>query len=265
MTGEAMTRAIGYDESGAGQPVLFIHGFPHDRSLWAAQLSGLAARARCLAPDLPGFGQSAPLAGAPSMDAYADALAAFLASTGIARATVCGLSMGGYVAFALWRRHPALVRALVFASTRAAPDTDEARAKRRDLAELVRHEGSGAMAERQLPGMLGKSTRRRHPELAAAMWRMLAAAPLDGVLQALEAMAARPDSTPTLSTITVPTLFIAGAQDVIVPAAEMRAMHEQVAGSAFEVIAGAGHACNFERPAAFNHLLGEFLVGLDGN
>jgi 3-oxoadipate enol-lactonase len=121
------------------------------------------------------------------------------------------------------------------------------------------------MAERQLPGMLGKGTRRRHPELVSAMWRMLAAAPLDGVLQALEAMAARPDSTPTLPTITVPTLFVSGAQDVIVPSAEMRAMQALVRGSAIEVIAGTGHACNFERPAAFNHLMGDFLGALDAN
>ena len=118
---------LAYDEAGSGIPLLFIHGFPHNRTLWLGQLGGLPTHARCLAPDLRGFGGSSVQA-PYSIDQYADDLVAFLTALGIAHAVVCGLSMGGYVAFSMLRRHRERVRALVLADTRAAADTDEARA-----------------------------------------------------------------------------------------------------------------------------------------
>ena len=119
---------IGYDDVGTGMPVAFLHGFPHNRALWAPQMGALVDRARCIAPDLRGFGESSKH-GPFSIDQFADDIAMLLRGLGIERAVVAGLSMGGYVALALWRRHRSLVRALVLADTRAGADTDEGRAK----------------------------------------------------------------------------------------------------------------------------------------
>ena len=249
---------MSWEERGDGVPVLFVHGFPHDHSLWDAQIAALAQRARCIAPDLRGFGRSG-LAPPFSMDRWADDLAALLDARAVERAVVCGLSMGGYIAFAFWRRHPERVRALVLADTRAGADDDAARAKRREMIALARAEGAGAVAERLMPGMLGRTTRERSPERVAAMRAMLERAPVEGIVGALEAMIARPDSTETLATIDVPTLVVVGEEDALTPPAEARAMQERIAGSRLEVIAGAGHASAFERPAAFSHVLGDFL------
>lgn len=253
--------SIGYDDIGQGLPVVFLHGFPHNRTLWAPQVGGLAAPCRTIALDLRGFGEST-VAAPFSMDRYADDVAAALAALGVTRAVVAGLSMGGYVAFALWRRHPTLVRALVLADTKAGADDEKGRAGRRDMIALAREKGSGAVADRMMPGMMGKSTREKNPELAESMHRMMSLAPVAGVAGALEAMMSRVDSAPTLATISVPTLVLVGEEDVFTPPSEARAIHHGIPGSRLEIMAGAGHASNLERPAAFNHLLSEFLVSL---
>jgi pimeloyl-ACP methyl ester carboxylesterase len=175
------------------------------------------------------------------------------------RAVIAGLSMGGYIAFEIWRRHRDRVRALILADTRPGADGEEAKGKRRDLIALARSRGAEAVADAQLPGMVGKSSRERCPDTVEGIREMMAAAPVEGIVGALEAMMARPDSTPTLATIDVPTLIVVGDEDVLTPPSEARAMHERIAGSRLEVLAGAGHVSNVERPAAFNHVVSEFL------
>jgi pimeloyl-ACP methyl ester carboxylesterase len=249
---------IAYDAVGAGVPIVFIHGFPHNRTLWAPQLGALLTRARCVAPDLRGFGES-EVRGPYSMQQYADDVAGMLDRLQIDRAVIAGLSMGGYVAFELWRRHSKRIRGLILADTRAGGDGDEAKAKRREMIALARSRGSEAIADAQLAGMVGKTSRERCPDRVEGVRAMMAAAPVEGIVGALEAMMERPDSTPTLATIDVPTLIIVGDEDVLTPPSEARAMQEQIAGSRLEVLAGAGHVSNVERPAAFNHVVSEFL------
>lgn len=251
---------LAHDDAGPrdAPALLLVHGFPHGRWLWDAQVAALGDRARCIAPDLPGFGRSPALA-APSMDAYADALVALLDELAVERAVVCGLSMGGYVAFALWRRHPGRVRALALADTRAGADAPEAAQRRRELMALARGEGSAAVAESQLAGSLGKTTRATRPELVAAFRARLAEAPVEGIVGALEAMIDRPDSTPTLATIDVPTLVVVGAEDALTPPKEARALHAAIAGSRLVEIPGAGHVSCVEQPAAFTAALGGLL------
>ena len=255
---------IGYDEGGTGVPVVFVHGFPHDRTLWTPQLQGLTVQARCLAVDLRGFGETT--AASPySVDQYADDLAGFMDVLHIERAVVAGLSMGGYVAFAMWRRHAHRVRGLVLANTKAGADSDEAREKRRSLMKVAREQGSSAVADSMITGMLGKTTREKRPDIVNSVHRMISSAPVEGVVGALQAMMDRPDSNGTLGTIEVPTLVVTGDEDAIIPVEEARIMHAGVRGSSLEVITGAGHLSNLERPAAFNHVVSEFLARLSGN
>jgi 3-oxoadipate enol-lactonase len=252
---------LSYDDIGSGLPIVFLHAFPLDRSMWAPQLGALVRQGRCVAPDLRGLGAST--ASAPySMDQYADDVAALLDALGVAPAVVVGLSMGGYIAFAFWRRHRARARALVLADTRAGPDTDEGRDKRRRLIDVARARGAATVAEMQIGSMVGEMTRQRRPEVADAIRAMMAAAPVEGIVGALEAMMARPDSTATLATIDVPTLILVGEEDALTPPKESQAMHEKIRGSRLEIIERAGHICNLERPAAFSHVVSEFVEGV---
>lgn len=252
---------LAYDEAGSGIPLLFIHGWPHDRTLWAAQWSGLQTQARCLAPDLRGFGDSS-LAPPHSIEQYADDLAAFLAMIGVERALVCGLSMGGYVALSMLRRHRALFRGLILTSTRATADTPEARDERTRLIAFVEENSVEALAARQLRAMVGETTFNSRPDVLEALRQLMAVAPREGVVGGLRAMAERRDSTDLLAGIDVPTLVVSGTEDTVTPPAEMRALAEAIPGSRLEVIESGGHVCAYERPAAFNHVVGEYLASV---
>ncbi len=170
--------------------------------------------------------------------------------------------MGGYVAMALLRHHRDRVRALILTSTRATADTPEAREKRMRLIGFVRENGVEALATRQLRAMVGETTFTSRPELLESLRRLMAAAPLDGVVGALQAMADRPDSTELLSTLDIPTIVIGGAEDSFTPPTELGQLATIIPNARLELIATAGHACAFERPAAFDHLVAEFLETL---
>ncbi|MEK7402303.1 MAG: alpha/beta fold hydrolase [Gemmatimonadota bacterium] len=249
---------LGYDDVGTGQPVLFIHAFPLNRTMWAPQVSALVERCRCVAADLRGFGESA-LHGPATIAQYADDLAGLLDHLRIDQAVVVGCSMGGYTALAMWRQHRERIRGLVLADTRAGADTDEGRERRRQLIALANAEGSLGVANAQISSLVGKTTREKQPDTYDAVHRMMAQAKPAAIVGAIEAMMTRPDSTPLLPTITVPTLIVVGEEDVPTPVKESRAMHAAIAGSQLQVIAQAGHLANMERPAAFNHVLSEFL------
>lgn len=256
-------RLVGYDDTGTGIPLLLLHAFPLSRRMWAPQLAALAGRARCIAPDVRGFGESD---GAPpfTMDRFADDAVALLDALGTREpVVVCGLSMGGYIAFALWRRHPERIRAMILADTRATADTAEGRVKRAGTIETARTRGSAAIAEQQALALLSARTVARCPGKLGDVRAMIAAQTPTAIVGATEAMLARPDSTPTLATITVPTLIIVGEDDAITPPADAEAMQRAISGSRLERIAGAGHLSSLERPSAFNEVVAEFLASLE--
>lgn len=244
--------------AGEGEPLVLLHGFPHDRTLWAPQLAAPPEGVRMVAPDLPGFGESARIDG-PSVDSWADWLAAVLDHLGLHRVMLGGLSMGGYLCFAFWRRYPARVLALVLCDTKAGADDEAGKAKRVEMQRLARERGAGAIAERMIAGMVGKSTREERPAVVATLDAMMRRASPDAIRDALDVLRGRPDSTPTLATITVPTLIVCGEEDALTPVAESRAMHAAIAGSELGIIPRAGHASNLEDPAAFDRLLSAFV------
>lgn len=252
---------LAYDVAGASQSptLLLVHGFPHDRTIWAPQMRALSAAYQCVAVDLRGFGESSS---APpySMDQYADDLAALLDAIGVRRAAIAGVSMGGYVSFAMWRRHADRVNGFVFVDTRAGADSDTVRARRQEWIARVHAEGVAAMSETLAAGQLGTTTRTRHPELEPTVVAMARRMSEEGLIGALAAAMGRPDSTDALATITVPTMFVVGDEDTIAPRSESERMQSLVAGSRLEVIHGAGHLSNLERPAAFNALVSEWAA-----
>ena len=252
--------ALAWEEWGTADPggdgvVLLVHGFPHGRWLWreaaAALVAPDAAAWRLIAPDLPGFGDSPARPDAPpTLDAWADLLVALLDARGVRRAAVAGLSMGGYVALALWRRHPGRVRALVLADTRATADTPEARERRDALVALGRAEGAAPLAATQLEGALGRAT-RADAGRAARFAELLGGASLDGMVTALHAMRDRPDASATAAAIVVPTLVVGGADDAITRPTELRALAAAIPGARLTLLDGAGHASAWEVPQAF--------------
>ncbi len=251
-----------YTDNGQGTPLLLIHGFPHDRSLWQPQLDGLPDLARMIAPDLSGFGASGAALDTMSMDDYATDLKDLLDKLDIKQAVVCGLSMGGYIALAFHARYPDAVKGLILCNTRATPDNDEARAGRAVTAENVEKAGSAPLAEAMLPKMLTAATITTQPAIAAATKYMMARQPPAGIVAALRGIAARPDRTPQLASIAVPTLIITGTADTAIPPSESEAMAKAIPGSKLLVIPDVAHLSNVEAPRVFNDAVRGFLKGL---
>jgi len=254
-----MLGGLAYDVQGEGPPLLFLHAFPLRAAQWDPQVAALRAQHQVIRFDDRGFGSSAPGDGLLTMERIADDAAALLDHLGIGRAIVCGLSMGGYAAFAMVRRHADRLRALVLADTRAAADTPEGRQSRAALAEQVRREGAVAAADAFLPKLLGETTKRERPQVTARVREIILGNPPRGIADALAGLAARADSTGTLREIRVPTLVMCGDEDSLTPPADSEALHRGIAGSRLVLLPRAGHLSNLEDADAFNRALLEFL------
>jgi len=248
-------------DRGAGVPLVLVHGFPVDHSMWQGQIDGLAGDCRVIAPDLRGFGRSSVTQGAVTMGEMADDLDAMLDRLGIdERVVLCGLSMGGYVAFQFWARHPQRLGGLVLCDTRAAPDTPETARARRATADQVVAEGPRALVDGMIPKLFAKSTLAESPELIEQTRRVILAAPPEGIAAAARGMAELPDMTPRLPQITCPALLIVGCEDVISTVEEMRTIAERIPNRRLVEIAGAGHMAPLEQPEAVNAAIRAWLA-----
>lgn len=250
-------------ERGEGDAILFIHGFPFNSAMWEPQLTQLPAGWRGIAPDLRGFGATTD---GPedvySMELFARDLAALLDHLDIQHAVICGLSMGGYVAFQFWRLFRERVRAMVLCDTRAGPDSPDAGKARHRLAERVRAEGTGVVVEAMLPKLIALSTRMTQPGVVQQVNAMMRETPAETVARALRGMAERPDADPILRTINVPALIVMGSEDAITGRGPVEMLARGIRGARIVTIDGAGHLPNLELPDAFNAALGAFLADL---
>ena len=250
-----------YCDAGASEPaVVLLHAFPLHAGMWAPQLEHLSTGRRVIAPDFLGFGGS----DAPdsmyryTMLGYADLLAGLLDHLGLVRVVLCGLSMGGYVAFAFLRQYPERVSALVLAATRAAADTTAAFERRTDQQDQIAGIGTAALLEVLLAGLLSDHTRATRLDLVEQTRRLMAN-PAAGYIGALEAMKHRPDATGELAGITVPTLVMVGEDDTLSPPDVARSMLDGIPGAELAVLPRAGHLSNLEAPEEFNAAVTDFL------
>ena len=251
-----------YIDQGSGRtPLLLLHAFPLHSGMWRSQIDAFAADRRVIAPDLAGFGSSdAPEEpSAYSMARYADDVAGLLSALELERVVVVGLSMGGYVAFSLLRRHRSVFAGLVLADSRPELDTDEVLERRTNQQTKVREEGTAPVIEALLGTLLSEDTRDKRPEVVEEVRRLMSDSPPAGFVGGLDAMKRRADSSDLLGAIDVPTLVVVGEHDQPSPPEVGRAMHERISGSRFVVVPEAGHLTNLEAPDAFNRALADLL------
>jgi 3-oxoadipate enol-lactonase len=231
--------------------ILLIHAFPVDASMWSAQVEALSDEHTVLAPSLPGFGGTPSVGDVMTMDAAADFLSGELDRSGVDRAVVCGLSMGGYVAFSLWRRHRARVAGLVLANTRAEPDDDAAKERRRTVADKARNEGSEAIAQSP-PPLLSEDA---GVDLWDRVKGWIRAQPGESIAAASLGLAEREDSRPILGEIEVPTAVVTSTGDTLIPPEVSSPMAEAIPQADLVILEGAGHLSNLEDPQGFNTAL----------
>jgi 3-oxoadipate enol-lactonase len=228
--------------------LLLVHAFPVDASMWDAQVRALGDEHRVLAPSLPGFGGAASAGDVMTMDAAADRMAEELEAAGEDRAVVCGLSMGGYVAFSLWRRHRDRVAGLVLANTRAEPDDDAGKERRRGVADKARTQGSEAIADSPPPLLSADAD----DTLWERVKGIIRAQPGDSIAAASLGMAERPDSRPILGDIDVPTAVVTSTGDTLIPPDVSSPMAQAIPQADLVILDGAGHLSNLEDPEGFN-------------
>lgn len=253
-------KIVSYDKQGDGAPLVFVHGYPLDRTIWAAQVSELSKDACVIAPDLRGFGQSELGSGPIDISTYADDVHDFLKAIGVTEKIIlCGLSMGGYVVMAYLRKYASDVRAVIFANTKATADSAEGKAGRDKAIELVKEKGSAAIAEAMLPKLLSAKTIETNPKLVERVKQIMNGASVPGIVAALGAMRDRPDSIETLKNFSGPVLIIAGQDDQLMPMAEQELMKTAARNGNLVVIPSAGHLSPMEQLDLFSNQLAQFL------
>jgi len=249
---------IQYADKGQGPVVLFLHAFPLSLGMWDAQ-EALASAYRVVRFDARGFGGSDPGDAVLTMARIADDAAVLIERLRLGPVILVGCSMGGYAALAFAQKHPSLLRGLVLADTRAGADSHEARKGRGDLAAKVLKEGAKAALDAFLPKVLGETTKASRADVVARVKDMMLATLPQGISDGLHGLAARPDSTPFLREISVPTLVVCGEEDVITPQAEAEILQRGIKGAELVMIPKSGHLSSMETPDAFNAVLLKFL------
>ena len=250
---------IAYEDVGSGPSVVLLHGYPFNRSMWREQVEELRKTHRVIVPDLRGHGETAVTPGPATMESMALDVAVLLETLNISRATIGGLSMGGYVALAFYRLFPLRVRSLVLADTRPQADTEEAKENREKQAEKALNEGMEGIADALLPKLLAPETVTEQPAIVRRIREMIVGTEPEGAAAALRGMAVRKDHTSFLSRIIAPTLIVVGNKDALTPVADSELMHREIGGSRLRIMEGAGHVSNLEQPEEFNRELVKFL------
>jgi 3-oxoadipate enol-lactonase len=258
-------RELAYDDHGIGLPIFFLHAFPLNRSMWTEISTALLReqRYRLVALDWRGFGESEVGEERVSMEEFADDVAGLMDQLGMEQAVLCGLSMGGYVAFAFLRKYAQRVKGLILADTKPEADTQEVRESREKVARLAESQGQGAIADLQVPRLLTERTRRERGEIEGRVRRMIDAASSVGIAEAARGMARREDATDLLSSIEVPTLVIVGEEDVVTPPEVVQEYAAKIANARVERIAQAGHLSNLEQSEQFLSIIRNFLYTLE--
>ena len=249
------------ERGSGGTPLLLVHGFPLDHSMWQGQIDALSRDAHVIAPDLRGFGASSVTPGLVTMQRMADDLAEMLASMKVTRPVVlCGLSMGGYVAWQFFLRHRLRLAKLILCDTKAVADSAEAAGNRNTMAERVLREGPAFILEAMLPKLFAPaSLESQAPYVERTKEVILKTAP-HGIAAALRGMAQRPDMTDKLAKIDVPTLVLCGEHDAISPKDEMQGIAQKLPQAKFSLIRDAGHMAPLERPEEVNAAIRQFLA-----
>jgi 3-oxoadipate enol-lactonase len=242
--------------------VVFLHAFPLQAAMWDNALSTLPAGWRGVAPDFRGFGETPLVSASHRMSDLAGDVVDLLDHLEVTQAIVAACSMGGYVAFELWKAAPTYVSGLILASTRAGADSEDGKAARRKMMDLVMAEGVEAVAAQMIPKLLGATTQRERPDVATHTRALILQNSREGVRAAVEAMMERRDFTQSLGAMKVPALIVAGTEDTLIPPAAADEMQKAMPSARAEILQAVGHLPNLEAPDRFNDLLAQYLQQL---
>jgi 3-oxoadipate enol-lactonase len=252
---------ISYNDVGeGGVPVIFLHGYPFNKSTWNQQVEALKASNRAIAIDLRVFGNSTGKNQPLSIDLFADDVIALMDHLSIETAVLCGLSMGGYIALNAQKRYPDRFEAMILCDTQCGADSPEGKQKRYDTIDMIKAGGAEKFREGFVQKVLCEHSLTHKKEVVDALAKVVSSTSEQSLTAGLVALAERSESCSTLEEITIPTLILCGREDALTPVAQSQFMHEQIPGSILHVLEEAGHVSNLEQPDEFNLLVKEFVA-----
>lgn len=255
---------LSYSYAGEGKiPIIFLHGFPFDKTMWKEQIDYFKNGACVIALDMRGFGKSQDQISGLSIDVFANDLVLFMNEFEIEKAVVCGLSMGGYVALNAVKKFPERFEALILCDTQCNADSEEGRMKRFETIEQIRVDGTAKFNENFIKTVFHPDTFVNHPEVVESLRKTVESNAKESIMEGLSALANRAETCTSLADIKIPTLIVCGNQDMLTPIAQSEYMHKNIKGSVLKTIENAGHVSNLEQPEAFNILLKEFLIAIN--
>lgn len=253
---------LAFNDQGAGLPLVFLHAFPLNRAMWADQEKALSSQFRVITIDLRGHGESDAPLWRYTLDQAADDVIGLLDYLSIEQAVFIGLSMGGYILFAVYRKYAERVKGMVLADTRVQADTDEGKQARFEMAQVAYKQGARAIADIMIPKLLSPATIRTRPELIQRVRTMIEGNQISGIAGDLMAMAERPDSTPLLKQMTCPTQIIVGELDLPTPPSDAKLMADMLPDARSVIIPEAAHLSNLEQPGLFNESVRSFVANV---
>lgn len=257
---------LSYDDIGEGDvPIIFLHGYPFDKTMWAGQLDFLKSGYRVIACDIRGFGASVDETSYLSINLFTDDLVVFMAKLNIDKAILCGLSMGGFIALNAQKRFPDLFEALILCDTQCIADTPEVKAKRYKTIDDIKAKGENEFNEGFIKNVFHKDSFTNKKEIVANVRDVVFSNSQHILTMGLKALAERAETCSTLHQIDIPTLIICGREDMVTPLAQSASMHQAIAGSILQIIDDAGHVSNLEQPFEFNKHLYDFLETLNSS
>jgi 3-oxoadipate enol-lactonase len=258
-------RTISYDDLGSGQlPIIFIHGFPFDKSTWRNQIEVLSKNQRVIAYDIRGFGNSESGNEAFSMTLFARDLIEFMDVLKIDKAIVCGLSMGGYILLNALDMFPERFRAIILSDTQCIPDTSDVKTSRIKTIGLIEQGGKVEFADGFINKIFCKSTFEQRPDLINEIRDIIVKTPDESITRTLQALSERNEMCSMLTKVKLPVLILCGDSDVVTPLEQSRLMQSRIQNVTIHVLRNAGHLSNLEQPDDFNLLITRFAESLTG-
>jgi pimeloyl-ACP methyl ester carboxylesterase len=252
--------SINFDDLGThGTPIIFIHGFPFDKSMWNPQMDFLKSTRRVIAYDIRGYGKSTPGNEDASISLYADDLIQFMNMLQINKAIVCGLSMGGYILLNAINRYPQRFSSIILCDTQCISDNPASKEKRYKTIELIEGGGIKEFTDGFIKNIFFEGTLNNKKDIVNKIESTVLSTSTESIISTLRALANRDDSCSTLSQISVPTLIICGKEDKITPVAQSEFLNKNIPNSKLNIIPDAGHLSNLEQPEEFNKILSAFL------
>lgn len=252
---------LSYDDVGEGLvPIVFLHGFPFDKTMWQVQVEYLKTKHRVIACDIRGFGKSTDEESHLNMDLFANDLILFIDKLGFEKVIICGLSMGGFIVLNAMKRFPSRFEALILCDTQSIADSYDDKVKRYQTIEDIKEYGVPNFNEGFIKKIFHEDSITNKPELVEQLRSVVFSNSKHIICQGLHALAERSETCSFLDEITIPTLIICGREDVVTPLDESKYMNKNIKGSILHVINNAGHVTNLEEPSKFNKLLRDFLT-----